>query len=85
MQSLTLRIITIISAGLLIFEMIKGSYLIRLDTSNYIDSIIIIAAMAGLFFGICMYGTETSDSVSPTAGIDPATITTSQSESNEGD
>ena len=85
MQSLTLRIITIASAGLLIFEMIKGSHIIYLDTSNYIDSIIIIAAMAGLSLGICMYETETSDSVSPAAEIDPATINTPQSESNEGD
>ena len=85
MQSLILRIITIASAGLLIFEMIEESYIIHLDTSNYIDSIIIIAAMAGLFLGIGMYETETSDSVSPAAEIDPAMITTSQSESNEGD
>ncbi len=84
MQPLILRIITIISAGLLIFEMIQGSYIIRLDTSNYIDSIIIIAAMAGLFLGICMYETQTSDSVSPIAAIDPA-ATTFQSESSEGD
>jgi hypothetical protein len=85
MQSLTLRAITIASAGLLIFELIQRSYIIRLDTSNYIDSIIIIVAMAGLFLGICGYEVQTSDLVSPTAAIDPAKITTPQSESNEGD
>lgn len=85
MQPLTLRVITIASAGLLIFEMIKGSYIIRLDTSNNIDSIIIIVAMAGLFWGIGMYETQASDSVSPAAAIDPATINTFQPESNKED
>lgn len=85
MQSLTLRAITIASAGLLIFEMIKGSYIIRLDTSNDIDLIIIIAAMTGLFLGIGMYETQTSDSASPATAIAPATTTTDPAESSKED
>ena len=38
MQSLTLRIITIASAGLLMYEVIKGEHMVHLDTSNAVDS-----------------------------------------------
>jgi hypothetical protein len=84
MQSLFSRIIIITSAGLLIFEIIKGEYIVRLDTSNSIDVIIIIVAMIGLFLGIFIPETQTSDSASPDAVTSPVEIVTpAQAQSGE--
>lgn len=91
MNPLTSRIITTVSAGLLIFEIIQGHYLIRLDSSNSsVDSIIIIAAMTGLFLGICIPETQMSDSASPDAATSPAETTisgtnTDRAENSEDD
>jgi hypothetical protein len=82
MQSLILRIITIASAGLLMYEVIKGEHLVHLDTSNAVDSIIIIVAMTGLLVGIFTPEKQISNSANP----DPtsATPTTVRTENSEG-
>ena len=83
MQSLTLRIITIVSAGLLMFEVIKGEHMVHLDTSNPVDSIIIIVAMTGLLVGICTPEKQISNSANP----DPTSstlATTVGTENSEG-
>lgn len=83
MQSLTLRIITIVSAGLLMYEVIKGEHMVHLDTSNPIDSIIIIVAMTGLLVGICTPEEQISNSANPdTTSSTPAT--TVHTENSEG-
>ncbi len=83
MQSFTLRIITIASAGLLMFEVIKGEHLVHLDTSNAVDSIIIIVAMTGLLVGICTPDEQIINSANP----DPTSATPSttvRAENSEG-
>ena len=65
MQPLALRIITIASAGLLMFEVIKGEHMVHLDTSNAVDSLIIIVAMTGLLVGIFTPEKQISNSDSP--------------------
>ncbi len=65
MQSLTLRITTIVSAGLLMYEVIKGEHMVHLDTSNAVDSIIIIVAMTGLLVGIFTPEKQISNSANP--------------------
>lgn len=62
MNSLLLRTIVIISAGLLIFEIIKGQYTVRLETANFIDFMIIIIAASGLILGIGIPETLSDDS-----------------------
>ena len=83
MQSLTLRIITIVSAGLLMYEVIKGEQMVHLDTSNAVDSIIIIVAMTGLLVEICTPTEQISNSANP----DPTSATpatTIRNENSEG-
>ena len=83
MQSFTLRIITIVSAGLLMYEVIKGEHMLHLDTSNSVDSIIIIVAMTGLLVGICTPEKQISNSANPdTTSSTPAT--TVRTENSEG-
>jgi hypothetical protein len=81
MQSLILRIITIASAELLMYEVIKGDHLVHLDTSNAVDSIVIIVAMTGLLLGICTPEKQisNSDSSDPTIAT-PTTVCTGNSE-----
>ena len=91
MNPLLSRFIILISAGLLIYEMIKGEFSISLETSNFIDSIIIIVAMCGLFLGISIPETPISDlastdAVTSLAEIAPPVQTRTDEESkNEGD
>ena len=82
MQSLTLRIITIASAGLLMYEVIKGEHLVHLDTSNAVDSIIIIVAMTGLLVGICTPTEQISNlaNPAPTSATPATTVRTENSE-----
>lgn len=83
MQSFTLRIITIVSAGLLMYEVIKGEHMLHLDTSNSVDSIIIIVAMTGLLVGICTPEKQISNSANPdTTSLTPTT--TVRTENSEG-
>ena len=74
MNPLLSRFIILISAGLLIYKMIKGEFSISLETSNFIDSIIIIVAMCGLFLGISIPETPISDLASTDAVISRAEI-----------
>ncbi|AFY97178.1 hypothetical protein [Chamaesiphon minutus] len=67
MHSLFLRFIVLVSAGILIYEMIKGEFNLILETSNFMDLIIIIIAMCGLFLGISIPETPISDSASTDA------------------
>ena len=83
MQSLTLRIITIASAGLLMYEVIKGEHLVHLDTSNAVDSIIIIVAMTGLLVGICTPEEQISNSANPDP-MSATSATTVRTENSEG-
>lgn len=91
MNSLLSRFIIIISAGLLIYKMIKGEFSISLETSSFIDSIIIVFAMCGLFLGISIPETPISDSASIDAVTSIAEITppaqtrTDEESKNEGD
>ena len=86
MQSLTLRIITIASAGLLMYEVIKGEHLVYLDTSNTVDSIIIIVAMTGLLVGICTPTEQISNLANPasTSATPATTVRTENSEDKSG-
>ena len=83
MQSLTLRIITIASAGLLMYEVVKGEHMVHLDTSNPVDSIIIIVAMTGLLVGICTPTEQISNSANP-APTSATPATTARTENSEG-
>ena len=83
MQSLTLRIITIVSAGLLMFEVIKGEHMVHLDTSNAVDSIIVIVAMTGLLAGICIPEEQISNSANPDP-MSATSATTVRTENSEG-
>ena len=83
MQSLTLRIITIVSAGLLMYEVIKGEHMVHLDTSNAVDSIIIIVAMTGLLVGICTPEEQISNLANP-APTSATPATTVRTENSEG-
>lgn len=91
MHPLVSRFVIIISAVLLIFEIIKGEFNINLKTSNFIDSIIIIVAMCGLFLGISIPETPISDSASTdtvTSLVEiapPAQIRTDEENKDEGD
>ena len=91
MYSLISRFIIIISAGLLIFEMLKGEFNLSLETSNFIDFVIILVAMCGLFLGISIPETPISDSASIDAVTSIAEITppaqtrTDEESKNEGD
>ena len=86
MQSLTLRIITIVSAGLLMYEVIKGEQMVHLDTSNAVDSIIIIVAMTGLLVEICTLTEQISNSANPdpTSATPATTIRNENSEDESG-
>ena len=83
MQSLTLRIITIVSAGLLMYEVIKGEQMVHLDTSNAVDSIIVIVAMTGLLVGICIPEEQISNSANPDP-MSATSATTVYTENSEG-
>ena len=83
MQSLTLRIITIVSAGLLMFEVIKGEHMVHLDTSNAVDSIIVIVAMTGSLVGICIPEEQISNSANPDP-MSATSATTVRTENSEG-
>ena len=91
MNPLFSRSITITSAILLIYEMIKGELSISLGASNFIDLMIIIAAMCGLFSGILILETPIGDSDSTDAATSLAEITpsdrtrTDKESKNEGD
>ena len=91
MNSLLSRFIIIISAGLLIYKMIKGEFSISLETSSFIDSIIIVFAMCGLFLGISIPETQISDLASTDAVTflaeitPPAQTRTDEESKNEGD
>ena len=82
MQSLTLRIITIASAGLLMFEVIKGGHMVHLDGSNAGDSIIIIVAMTGLLVGVFTPEKQISSLANPdnTSATPATTVRTENSE-----
>ena len=86
MQPLTLRITTIVSAGLLMYEVIKGEHMVHLDTSNPVDSIIIIVAMTGLLVGICTPTEQISNSANPapTSATPATTVHTENSEDKSG-
>lgn len=90
MYPLFSRFVTIVSAGLLIFEIIRGEFNLSLETSNFIDLIIIIIAMCGLFLGISIPETPISDlastdAVTSLAEIAPPVQTRTDEESkNEG-
>lgn len=85
------RFSPLISAGLLIYKMIKGEFDLSLETSNFIDLIIITLAMYGLLFGISMPETPisdaaTTDAVISRSGIAPLAQTQTDEESkNKGD
>ena len=86
MQSLILRIITIASAGLLMFEVIKGEHMVHFDTSNPVDSMIIIVAMTGLLVGIFIPEKQISNSANPapTSATPATTVHTENSEDKSG-
>ena len=86
MQSLTLRIITVVSAGLLMYEVIKGEHMVHLDTSNAVDSIIIIVAMTGLLVGIFTPEKQISNSANPDpiSATPATTVRTENSEDKSG-
>lgn len=85
------RFSPLISAGLLIYKVIKGEFNLSLETSNFVDLIIIILAMYGLFFGISIPETPINDSDITGAVTDlvaiapPVQSQTGKESKNEGD
>ena len=74
------RFSPLISAGLLIYKMIRGEFNLSLETSNFTDLIIIILAMYGLLFGISIPKIPISDSA-PTDAVTSRSISVGSAES----